>query len=237
MKKRISRLAAFLLVVPILFAMLPYAHAKAFIDLYPRPDWMDQETFDAIMYVTDNGYMGSTSVLLPYFSPTMELTRAQIVQILYSMAGYPTVNNPNSLPFTDVPSDMWCFDAVCWAYENGITAGTSATKFSPNKKVKRQDSIIFLYHFGCLKRNFQFDDELYNSFFDSDEISPYAQEAMSWAVQYCILQPSQTRFVHPQDPVRKRLLRVRQHSELRLSGSSERKELQGVRSAGHRGQR
>ena len=36
----------------------------------------------------------------------------------------------NSTPFTDVPSGAWYSDAVQWAYECGITNGTSATTWN-----------------------------------------------------------------------------------------------------------
>lgn len=35
-------------------------------------------------------------------------------------------------------------EAVRWAYENGITTGTSKTKFSPDKPVTRGQMVVFL---------------------------------------------------------------------------------------------
>ena len=44
------------------------------------------------------------------------------------------------MPFTDVPAGSYYYDAVLWAVENGITKGTSETRFSPDEDVyKRQN--------------------------------------------------------------------------------------------------
>ena len=43
------------------------------------------------------------------------------------------------LPFTDVDENAFYYDAVVWAYQNGITSGTSATTFSPDKIITRRE--------------------------------------------------------------------------------------------------
>ena len=48
-------------------------------------------------------------------------------------------------PFTDVPDGTYYTDAVLWAAEQGITSGTSATTFSPNKPCTRGEFVTFLY--------------------------------------------------------------------------------------------
>ena len=48
--------------------------------------------------------------------------------------------------FTDMPkASHWAHDAIDWAYFNGITGGTSATTFSPNKVVTRGEVVTFLH--------------------------------------------------------------------------------------------
>lgn len=201
MKKRIQSIIAIALVLPLLMGILPMADAKSFIDVWSffRED---RETFDAIMYVSDQGYMAGTATLPSLmFSPDTVMNRAQVVQILYSMAGSPNVS-VDSPVFTDVTKGKWYYNAVYWAYQNGIAAGTSATKFSPTKNVKRQDAILFLYRFACKYRSFSFGEEAKVRFADYNDISPYAREAMNWAAQYCILRPDPESFtVSPQDTV------------------------------------
>ena len=48
-------------------------------------------------------------------------------------------------PFTDVPAGEYYTYAVQWAYENGVTEGTSDTTFSPDDDCRRSDVVTFLY--------------------------------------------------------------------------------------------
>ena len=48
-------------------------------------------------------------------------------------------------PFTDVLPGSYYHDAVLWAVENNITAGTSATTFSPGASCTRAQSVTFLW--------------------------------------------------------------------------------------------
>jgi len=45
--------------------------------------------------------------------------------------------------FTDVPDDQFYSDAVEWAFDNGITTGTSATTFEPDRSVTRGENVTF----------------------------------------------------------------------------------------------
>ena len=47
--------------------------------------------------------------------------------------------------FTDVPAGAFFFDPVQWAVENGITTGTSATTFTPDRDVTRAEVVTFLW--------------------------------------------------------------------------------------------
>ena len=50
------------------------------------------------------------------------------------------------IPFTDLPDpDHWAYDAIVWAYTNGITAGTSPTTFSPDGTLTRAQAMTFLW--------------------------------------------------------------------------------------------
>jgi hypothetical protein len=50
--------------------------------------------------------------------------------------------------FDDVPDGRFYSDPVAWAAANGITTGTSATTFEPDRNVTRGESVTFLkrYH-------------------------------------------------------------------------------------------
>ncbi len=56
-----------------------------------------------------------------------------------------TFLNEVSTGFDDVPASAYYAQPVMWAAENGITTGTSATKFSPNAGCTRAQFVTFLW--------------------------------------------------------------------------------------------
>lgn len=52
---------------------------------------------------------------------------------------------PVALPFTDVKSGNWFYDAVKYAYAQGLMTGTSATTFAPNETMNRAMIVTVLY--------------------------------------------------------------------------------------------
>jgi len=70
------------------------------------------------------------------------VTRADTVVYLWKMSGSPDVGTVST--FTDVPAGATYAKAVAWAVQNGITAGTSATTFSPNDTCTRGHIVTFL---------------------------------------------------------------------------------------------
>lgn len=52
---------------------------------------------------------------------------------------------PVALPFTDVKSGNWFYDAVKYAYAQGLMTGTSATTFAPNGTMNRAMIVTVMY--------------------------------------------------------------------------------------------
>ncbi len=77
------------------------------------------------------------------FDPDAPVTRAQVMTFLYRNADSPSTRD--SASFADVPTDAYYQDAVRWAVTQGITAGTSATAFSPDEICTRAQIVTFLY--------------------------------------------------------------------------------------------
>lgn len=92
-----------------------------------------------IDYCVSNGLM--CGVGGSRFAPQTATTRAQIVQILYSLSGSPSVSG--AAPFTDLTQD-WYKNAVLWAYQTGVVSGMSATTFAPNVPVTREQIAVIL---------------------------------------------------------------------------------------------
>ena len=97
----------------------------------------------AVQWAYENNVTAGTSATT--FSPNDGCTRAEVAQFLWNRAGKPEPMNLKTA-FTDVSEDAWYAKAVAWAAENGITAGTSKTTFSPDEICSRAQIVTLIYH-------------------------------------------------------------------------------------------
>lgn len=173
MKKRLLSLAlALCLALSLLPGTALAAGENPFTDV-PASHW----AHDDITYVYENDLMNGTDGSL--FSPESTTTRAQVVTVLYRLAGQPAADWEN--PFWDVPASAWFHDAVTWAWENDITGGVSSTHFGAGNAVTREQLATFLYRYA--------QDQGYDTsaradlsgYSDAGLVSSYATEALSWA--------------------------------------------------------
>ena len=123
------------------------------------------------------------------FSPDTACTRAQIVKILYNLSGNQTDYSYYYLPFTDVAPGAWYYNAVAWAYCNDVTSGTSATMFTPNAAITRQQLVTFLYRYMVkYAPEFTGNAAPISAFPDAGSVANWAYAAMSWAVGNGLIQ-------------------------------------------------
>ena len=115
----------------------PAAENNPFRDVKPS-DYF----YKAVLWAVENGITAGTSA--DTFSPKMAVTRAQVVTFIWHNEGDQTASRTEN-PFEDVRDSDYFHDAVLWAVENGITAGTSATTFSPSAICTRAQCMTFLY--------------------------------------------------------------------------------------------
>jgi hypothetical protein len=96
----------------------------------------------AVLWAMDNGITTGTSATT--FSPDKPCTRAQVVTFQWRAHGKTDAAQASN-PFGDVSADAYYYDAVLWAVKMGVTTGTSATTFSPDKPCTRGQIVTFLY--------------------------------------------------------------------------------------------
>ena len=115
------------------------------------------------------------------FGPKLTTTRAQIVQILYNLEGEPKVSG--TTPFTDLTQD-WYQDAILWAYQTGVVAGTSSTTFAPDQPVTREQIAVILMEYvtRVLKLERTWTPADLSAFPDAGSVSDWAKDAMADAV-------------------------------------------------------
>lgn len=126
------------------FMYRAYGNKEVVEDQTPFTDVADDAYYaSAVKWAYKNKITAGTSATT--FSPNDGCTRAQVVQFLWNEAGNPEPKNAKTA-FTDVSEDAWYAKAVAWAAENGITAGTSETTFSPNQTCTRAQIVTLLYN-------------------------------------------------------------------------------------------
>ena len=137
-------------------------------------------SYEGIQFCVMMGYMSGTDTHT--FAPGAVTTRAQLVQILYNFVGEPDMTGVTT-PFVDAQSG-WYRDAVAWAYQNNVVAGTSATTFSPNEPVTREQIAVvlmgFLMNVYAIERTWTPADLA--AFPDGGSVSGWARTEMADAV-------------------------------------------------------
>ena len=92
---------------------------------------------DAAAWAYEKGLVSGTA-----FGGDTLCTRSMAVTYMWKAAGSPSAR---AASFTDVSAGAEYADAVAWAVEQGVTAGTSATTFSPDSVCTRGQIVSFLY--------------------------------------------------------------------------------------------
>ena len=97
--------------------------------------------YKAVLWAYENGI--TAGIDATHFMPESTVTRGQFVTFLWRAEGKPAAGGSN--PFTDLNPVRFYYDAVLWAAQNGIAAGTTATTFAPEGFCTRGQVVTFLY--------------------------------------------------------------------------------------------
>ena len=154
-----------------IFANSDHCPSKAFTDLDARA-WYHE----GVDYALTNGLMNGVGG--GRFEPDGQLTRAQLVTVLYRAAGEPDTGKQVN-PFTDVADDTWYTKAVIWAANNGIVNGVAKNVFAPDASITREQIATMLYRYAGAEAAKE--DKL-SAFPDAAKFSDWAKEALNWAV-------------------------------------------------------
>ena len=137
----------------------------------------------AVVYACENGLISGTSE--SEFSPDIALSRAQLVTIIWRMAGEPAADKKTTLD--NVAEGSWYENAVYWAMENGIIGSVGD---HPEELLTRDETASILYNYAKQQGIAvdTVDDSVlltYNDFFNiNEEYVP----AMKWAVASGLMQ-------------------------------------------------
>lgn len=182
MKKCILNVMKVVLAVALaLNCCLPIAHASTYHDVFDD-DWYAE----AIEYVTRHELMNGVGN--GNFQPHQPLTRAQVVTLLYRLAGTPETEYEEQ--FQDVPKDEWYAAPVSWAYQQDVVHGTSKITFSPLTNITREQLATILFNYiKSIGAELPEAKSALDSLKDCWFVSPYAEESVWTMCHAAIMNP------------------------------------------------
>lgn len=157
---------------------------------------------------TDSGFEGVSSYYLDDISVSwadtamVSVTRGNAVKMLFDHAprwdeivGTPT--------FTDVDWDAPYAQAVAWAEQNGYLGGYGNGFFGPEDAMTVEQAMVMIYRlFGSPKVT---DADILDRYEDGDQISPWARDAVAFAITNKLLEPGDE--ILPQESISLKALR------------------------------
>ncbi|MDD6188527.1 MAG: S-layer homology domain-containing protein [Clostridiales bacterium] len=130
-----------------------YVDDSAFIVTYDSKGWANtfkdlsesDKYYSAAKDIISRGLINGISENI--FGAESPLTRAQFLAMLYRYDGGKTVDAV--IPYEDVKSGDWFYDAAVWACKNGVSPDT--TRLRPNTPLTREEAVQYLYNYALLK--------------------------------------------------------------------------------------
>ncbi len=120
------------------------------------------------------------------FAPHMKLDRAMMMTVLFHLAGDPDQERFSvTKTFPDVKKGEWYESYVCWAGEQGISAGYGDGSFQPLKTLTRREVVQFLYNFGISYLDLELAERADLSTYAGVDVlraDGWGEDAMSWAM-------------------------------------------------------
>lgn len=143
-------------------------------------DWY----YKAALYCYEQGLIRGTGA--GEFAADTLTSRATVVTILHRMSGEPAATVEHG--FADVESGMWYSEAIAWAAELGIAQGGDG-KFDPDGNITREQLATFLYRYvKATGVKLPHVDSLNTPDLpDLHQVSQFAEDAVTWALQYGLI--------------------------------------------------
>lgn len=164
-------------------------------DSIPKQAWYH----DAVAFCMKNNIMQGYQDNM--FYPDEEITRCQLVKILWNLEGKPTAGE--TVTFIDVADDAWYADAVMWAVTENLIFGESNKTFLPDDTITREQLAAVLHRYAQYKEYDTTIGENTNilSYDDAYDISEYAIASVQYAVGSGLMKGKAENTLNPKDDV------------------------------------
>ncbi len=132
------------------------------------------------------------------FAPEATLNRGALVTVLYALEqpGAQTVEER----FSDVGAGDWYAQGTAWAVETGVISGYGNGRFGPQDPVTREQLALMLYQYANSLSADAGGRSSLAGFKDGGNVSSWAAEAVSWAVDAGILSGRTGGILDPSGP-------------------------------------
>lgn len=165
------------------FNVVGAAGYRGFPDVWSS-DWYVTEGYldYALEHEIMSGYADGT------FGPADAVSRAQVATVLWRMAGEPEADAPQ-FPDCDYSATSFYAPAVTWARATGVITGYEDGNFGPADSVTREQLATMLCRYAQLVagQDVSSDGSALAAIDGADGVSPFAVDAMEWAVDKGIL--------------------------------------------------
>lgn len=159
-----------------------------FADNVDSSAWYYNEVNKAAELGLMNGYAETD-----LFGPNDTITRAQVAQVLFNMAGGRTDMDLgegayNELygykSFDDVNGKMWYGKAIAWAKAAGIVTGYGDGTFAPENNITREEFATMLARYAQKYGNYTAGSAAdFAAYGDASAVDSWAAEYVAWAVK------------------------------------------------------
>lgn len=159
-----------------------------FADNVDSSAWYYNEVNKAAELGLMNGYAETD-----LFGPNDTITRAQVAEVLFNMAGgradmdlpegsYNEVYGYKS--FDDVNGKMWYGKAIAWAKAAGIVTGYGDGTFAPENNITREEFATMLARYAQKYGNYTAGSAVdFAAYGDASAVDSWAAEYVAWAVK------------------------------------------------------
>ena len=159
-----------------------------FADNVDSSAWYYNEVNKAAELGLMNGYTDTN-----LFGPNDTITRAQVAQVLFNMAGgradedlpegsYNEIYGYAS--FDDVNGKMWYGKAIAWAKATGIVTGYGDGTFAPENNITREEFATMLARYAQKYGNYTAGGAAdFAAYGDASAVDSWAAEYVAWAVK------------------------------------------------------
>jgi len=192
--KFIKKFVTPVLTLALLASLTCAALAAEYTDI-PAGAWYES----AVQHVTEHGIFGGYGD--GRFAPGDAITREMFVTALGRLAGVDQ-SAGNTSPFTDIDSNRWSAPYISWAYENKITGGTTATTFSPQSEITREQVAVMLNNYlsaNDVEPEQKAED--ISTYADAGEISSWAEDGVQAMRDHGLMSGDNAKNFNPKDSI------------------------------------